>query len=498
MKLKKLLCAGLLSTLAITSTVSLAGCGKSDEEVKDQYNFYMTVSTNPTMFATMGVYAQSTAKNYINFARVGTLTQDSLPLGSYIVETDVAANNENKMDVLKMGKKIKDAYAANNDAEFNFYVDDLNTQFFFDAVVANNIPLSQVTLNLVSDGSGTYSNFQNEMGAKTDAEAKAYYDHCVLSYQKLFDAYDEGDTFIGYLNGDRANATSYTFDGVSYRGIYASTMMNMAIATTNKGFDVNYYVQFPTAFSTLYNVNDFPLLNGIFTASKLKGFNLTTMYKSLPVTSQTAILNGALNATFVADPRLGYYIDNEGNKMVDGISTSETHTNLNTNAWTKTELDQFFTIPTGKQGILVIMGTNAAEVDSGATTANEAKLTDYGQKISKIYEMYGDDYKIINKPHPSKVYSAGTIAMFEEYDITVLPGRFASQFILWCYGDMVKTCGYTGSTFYDANPDSVEFFIDTPSGLLATLFSEYLDNDTENKDIPSLTEKYAEWSANQQ
>lgn len=459
-------------TLACSLIFGVAACdgGRQNVDGKDKnYNFYMTVSTNPTMWAVINSYKDTSPSEMI-YARKGTLSNDIVPEHLHVIETPNAANNENLMDVVEMGKKVAATYKANPKGHFTFYVDDLNTQYFLDCVIAAGIPAKQFKLVLISDGSGTYSKLLSETKDKTDDQIMEYYNTCVDEYKFLLGLYEDGKTFVGYTNGDRA-PEKYVYGDKEHRALYGTTMTNIAIAN-NSEFEVEYQMQFPDEVKNKYfPAADYPKFNALLSKTKLVKFVFGTMFNGLNQQQRDNILNGALNASFIADVRTGYYIDEDGNKVFDKSAAGD---NKNTNALTKGDVEDFFKAgdPTGNKPILMIVGTKGAEYLSDNFDDDNER---FSKALKWMYDNYHENYNIIYKPHPNQVYSQKYLDLFAQYNITLLPGRLPSTLLMWCYPNLMLG-GYSGSSWYDANPDNTLFFIDGYDSMTGYLFGDKIQS----------------------
>ena len=72
-----------------------------------------------------------------------------------------------RMDHMK--QYVKDLYEINEDAKFNFYITDYHMYAFAKICYANKIPAENYSLTMVSDGSGSYTAFNEAYGSSDDA-----------------------------------------------------------------------------------------------------------------------------------------------------------------------------------------------------------------------------------------------------------------------------------------------------------------------------------------
>ncbi|MGL5787543.1 MAG: BACON domain-containing protein [Bacteroidales bacterium] len=152
-----------------TESLSIAQSGSLDPVGSDEYRFYVTFGTIPTLYSGLHLLSHD-GPSFFGYERTGTFDPSFFPSHvSYIPGSD------NPEDLLVMGEVMKkEILKINNrdkEAKFVLYVDDLRCRLGYDWFVAQGIDSSRVEVNMWSDGTATYNNFYNFFGSNSNAES---------------------------------------------------------------------------------------------------------------------------------------------------------------------------------------------------------------------------------------------------------------------------------------------------------------------------------------
>lgn len=129
--------------------------------------FYVTFGTIPTLYA--GLQALSHDKpSFFAYERQNTFDPEMFP--SHITLSVANGRPNEVQEVMRdyMKKKIVEVRDREPNAIFGLYVDDLRCRIGYDWFVGQGIDSSRVKVTLLSDGTGTYNNFNKIDDAKWD------------------------------------------------------------------------------------------------------------------------------------------------------------------------------------------------------------------------------------------------------------------------------------------------------------------------------------------
>ncbi len=150
-------------------TLSQSAAHTSFEEV--DYCFYATFGTIPTLYA--GLYVLANEKpSYVFYERSKTFDPALFPPHATVIKGSLPTATDAEMEQMAatMKQRIREINAAHPTAVFGLYVDDLRCRLGYDWFVAQGIDSARVKVSLLSDGTGTYHNFDQYFGDVTTAE----------------------------------------------------------------------------------------------------------------------------------------------------------------------------------------------------------------------------------------------------------------------------------------------------------------------------------------
>ena len=131
----------------------------TDTDVEYNYDFYITLGTMPTLYATLNAYQNQNPNTYMWFFRGNTISKQYSADFIHYFSTQSSTNANSEINYLEIRKKVKEILIKNPASKFTLYCDDLRTQFILDIFVAAGVEFEDLKVVLLSDGTGTYSNY---------------------------------------------------------------------------------------------------------------------------------------------------------------------------------------------------------------------------------------------------------------------------------------------------------------------------------------------------
>lgn len=119
-------------------------------------------------------------------------------------------------------------------------------------------------------------------------------------------------------------------------------------------------------------------------------------------------------------------------------------------------LSTYFNSEKGKY--LLILGTST----SGETPNSSNKYYSFNDYINLVYDLYGDEYEIFYKGHPSHPSSSERKYMFAEKNIVELRNTIPVEIMMYIYPN-VYVGGYRSTSFVSSLQDQTLFFFGTKS-----------------------------------
>ncbi len=163
-----------------------------------EYNLAPLSATFPVVLFSLSLWdiAQSGSPTVVMLDRPSAYDWNSLPSGTYgmpfLSKNAIASTS----DYTAYARYVEELYRLNPNAHFNLYINDITCSLVHSIIYANGIPQGQYKITLMSDGSATYS-FFNDAYSVDDPEQK---------HQQLVDqwngakefAYETGEVGSGY------------------------------------------------------------------------------------------------------------------------------------------------------------------------------------------------------------------------------------------------------------------------------------------------------------
>ncbi len=402
------------------------------EETIDEhtYDFYVTLGTMPTLYATLNAYGRQNPNTYMWFLRGNTISYDYSADFIHYFENQSKTNATSEIDYSLIRAKVKEIYENDKDAKFNFYCDDLRVSLIAHIFVYAGVDFENMHVTLLSDGTGTYNNF--------NAQTDDYY----ASYSVRWN-----DTVKKYTDGRNTQDFEAPFsdDGTAmdlqYLAFYMSTFDN-----------VEYWIQSPE-----YLVCDSNTVKEARSEMHIVKKDPKEMYGSL----DDGIKNDYKKAVLA-----NALVDSETLKTLDDAK------------------EYFDTKLSGRdKDIVLILGTNKQTLEENKTyidqtvefytpTLNaDTETANYkGQNYSVTDNKITVDGKQLEvgklgvylffKGHPAYPANDELMSYFETNGIEVLPHRTPVETLFWLYD--VKVGGYESTSYLSCYKGQTEFMYEEP------------------------------------
>ena len=170
--------------------------GSSSQSVgvsASRYNIAPISATFPVVLFSLSMWdiTQSGAiPTIVMLDRPSAYDWDNLPKGTYGMPYLSESAIKSTADYAAFAQYVKDLYALNPKAQFDLYINDITCSLIHSFIYANGIPQGQYKIKLLSDGTASYS-FYDEAYSVADPEAK---------HQQLIDSWNKAKTYA-YTTG---------------------------------------------------------------------------------------------------------------------------------------------------------------------------------------------------------------------------------------------------------------------------------------------------------
>lgn len=164
--------------------------------VADEYNIAPVSATFPVVMFSLSLWdinvndAGETIPTIVMLGRPSAYNWNNLPENVYSLPYFTKQQAAGAADYTAFQKYVKDLYELNPNAKFNLYLNDIDCSYIQSIIYANQIPEGHYTITLMSDGSGTYSIFNDTYNV----------DNPSAKHQELVDFWNEAKQ-NSYKNG---------------------------------------------------------------------------------------------------------------------------------------------------------------------------------------------------------------------------------------------------------------------------------------------------------
>ena len=401
----------------------------------ETYDFYITLGTMPTLYATLNAYTNQNPNTYMWFLRGNTISYEYSAEYIHYFESQSESNADSEIDYQEIRDKVRDIRLSNPAAKFRLFCDDLRVRFILDIFVAAGVDFEDLQVTLLSDGTGTYSLYQ-EITEQSYLEQADMWNTIEQAYEDHRD--DDDYCYFGDKNGQALDLQEYAF--------YISTFSN-----------VSYWMQHPD-----YLQNDLSeTLNAQRYNMNIVKKDPKAMYDGLDAQTRAAYQKVVLANALVDSDTLETledaveYFDSQlsdRDKPVvlilgtsyDGLEHNQTFIDQTIAYYTPTrsQEDQTKVLFKGKEY------TVASDADRVVVDGNEYKIGEIS-----VYLFF--------KGHPSYPADQELQAYFAEENIVVLPHRTPVEVLFWMYD--VQVGGYESTSFLSCTQGQTEFFFGEPT-----------------------------------
>lgn len=436
-----------LSVSTIVLAIQNSALMKKDQTEPVTCDFYLTMGTMPTLYATLNAYANQNPNTYMWFTRGNTISKEySADYIHYFDTLQATDNSDSQVDFLLIREKVRDILALNPNVKFRLWCDDLRVQFIPDIFVAAGVDFADLEVTLLSDGTGTYNVFSNITEPKYTGQA--------AQWQQILQDYTDhraDHTYTKYTDTVAGNLQDLAF--------YVSTFDN-----------VQYWIQNPE-----YLVNTLsPSFNQAREQMNIVKKSPEVMYQGLDAATRAEYQKVVLANALVGSDTL-HSLDDAVNYFNEQLSGRD-------------------------KELVLILGTKYDDLTSNQTYVDQTlayytptvKADDATKAVYKGHEYAVVDNKIkvgdktlpvgecavylFFKGHPAYPANAELSAYFAEKGIVVLPHRTPVEVLFWMYD--VKVGGFQSTSFLSTTAGQTEFFYEAPtqSALLLMKEAGFFDN----------------------
>ena len=407
------------------------------EEIIDEhtYDFYITLGTMPTLYATLTAYERQNPNTYMWFLRGNTISREYSASFINYFDTQSTTNANSTVDWALIRNKVKEIKENDPEARFHLYCDDLRVSFIPHIFVWAGVEFEDLRVTLLSDGTGTYNNYSYQ----TDT----YYNGYAARFEEALNTYKAGrnnpDFVPTYADDDGAMMD------LMYLAFYVSTFSN-----------VEFWVQSPD-----YLKCDSAVVAENRPAMHIVKKDPAEMYKNLP---------DAVRAEYQKVVLANALVDSETlNTLEDAVSYFDSKlsgrdkelvlilgTNKQTLASNKFYIDStvaFYTpTVTADDATKVMYKGQTYSIEAGATT-----VTVDGKELT-IGEL---GVYLFFKGHPAYPANQDLQDYFASFGIEILPHRTPVETLFWMYD--VKVGGYQSTSFLSCYKGQTEFMYEMPT-----------------------------------
>lgn len=417
-----------MSLAFMISTIILAIDNNKVPKVKqDCYDFYITLGTLPTLYATLNAYQNQNPNTYMWFYRGNTISYEhSAPFIHYL-SGQSKNNSPSKANYLNIRKTVRDILRENPSAKFHLFCDDLRVRFILDIFVAAGVNFNALDVTLISDGTATYKIYNELTEEKYQSLEKEW-----ANYLQL---YTENRTNPNYV-APNIPLTEQAME-LSDFAFYVSTFAN-----------VTYWMQYPEY-----------LVNTQAPSLQKAKLNMNMIQKSPKAMYDS--LNAQIRQDYQRVVLANALIDN------DSLHTLEDAVNYFDDKLQKTDKEVVLLLGTNKKSLAenspyfqktinfytptITNGNQVLYKDKTYTTFDNNTITVDGKTL-KIGEL---GVHLYFKPHPAFAPDNSLKNFLNQHKIETLPLRTPAEVLFWMYD--VQVGGYQSTVFLSCEKGQVEF-----------------------------------------
>lgn len=321
------------------------------------------------------------------------LPQNVYPMPTVAKEEVLTHNNYDKM-ISVTDAYIEELFSINKNSKFNLYINDYNSYIYLKLLAGNGIPESNYYVTLLSDGGGSYKDFNDAFNIQEEGfDADAKYAEMAENLKKLYSEVREAKDY--YYDTAKFTVDTGAFRQYSY--VAAKEMDN-----------VEWWILRPRAGVLCSPDEEF--INTVLTTDKTEGIieerNFANPLKAMTDEEKTALKS----------------LYNFNNEMFESADEQ------------------------GKKAMMIL--------GSWANPENEPDFNDY---VNLVKAFYGEDeFVYYYKGHPNTPTSnyPDKQAQLEELGLIDVESSINAELILFFYPD-IYMCGYNSSTFMSVESEEM-------------------------------------------
>ena len=189
-----------------------------DEAFVHQYDFYLTVGTLPTLYATLNAYNVQNPNTYMWFERGNTISYEYSADFIHYFPTQSQTNANSSYNQAVIREKVEEIIKNDSEAKFHLYCDDLRVAYILNIFVRAGVDFENMQVTFLSDGTATYSDYA---GITNDE----YASHAAIWEEHLTKAVN-GRTDASYVYPYNDNGMGVELRELAY---YLSTLSNVEL-----------------------------------------------------------------------------------------------------------------------------------------------------------------------------------------------------------------------------------------------------------------------------
>lgn len=421
----------VLAALAIsfiTSTIVLATANsQKNKRAQNRYDFYITLGTMPTLYATINAYQNQNPNTYMWFERGNTISYEySAPFIHYL-SGQAQDNRKSQPNFLDMRATVRNILKKDPSAKFHLFCDDLRVRFILDIFVAAGVEFDTLDVTFLSDGTLSY-NVYNQIT-----------ENDYLTFAKRW---------TNYLNLYIKNRSNYTYVAPDIPLSFHAMELQEFAPYLSTFSNINYWIQYPE-----YLVNtQAPSLQKSKLNMNIIQKSPKAMYDSLNeqirhdyqrvVLANTLVDNNTLNTL---DDAVKYFDDRlqkTDKEVVLLLGTNKASLAENTPYLQKTLA---FYIPTLQSGNQILYKGKSYTTADNSTIVVDGKTLKIGELGVYLYF----------KPHPAFTPDNSLKNFLNQHKIETLPLKTPAEVLFWMYD--VKVGGYQSTAYLSCKKGQVEF-----------------------------------------
>ncbi len=399
------------------------------------YDFYITLGTMPTLYATLAAYERQNPNTYMWFLRGNTISKEHSADFIHYFETQSETNASSEINWALIRDQVREIKASDPEARFHLFCDDLRVAFIPHIFIYAGVEFEDLRITLLSDGTGTYNNYSYQ----TDS----YYNGYATTWSEMVKTYQNGredESFTPPYADDNQSLTA-----LQYIAFYLSTFKN-----------VEFWVQSPDYLKCASAV-----VNAARPAMHIVEKDPAAMYRELPdevrAEYQKVVLANALvdsETLNTLEDAVAYFDDQLTDRDKELVLI------LGTNKKTLEE-NQFyidatlaFYTPT-RDAADATKVTYKGQTYTVAADATTVTVEDQSLTIGEL-GVY-----LFFKGHPAHPADETLQGYFADHGIEMLPHRTPVETLFWMYD--VKVGGYESTSFLSCYKGQTEFLYEQPT-----------------------------------